>query len=168
VSTSSFFLSLLSTSKYGYSIVFPNISLGVKGDGRFYYEARVVESNGLARIGWTTEDGSLLVGTDAFGFGYGSDIDNYGESFGEGDVIGCFLDLTQRTIRWAKNGHPFGDAYHLPDNFATVLASNGSPVARRIAFFPTVALNNSTVELNFGDSQFSYFPGVYLLRYSYH
>ncbi|VUZ42998.1 unnamed protein product [Hymenolepis diminuta] len=150
---------------------------GVKGEGRFYYEARVIESNGLARIGWTTEDGNLLVGTDAFGFGYGSDadgfglscqqgkrmhnneIDNYGESFGEGDVIGCFLDLIQRTIRWAKNGHPFGDAYRLPDNFATTLASNGSPVTLRVAFFPTVALNNSTVELNFGDSQFSYFPG---------
>ncbi|KAH9281428.1 Band 4.1-like protein 2 [Echinococcus granulosus] len=150
---------------------------GVRGEGRFYYEARVIESNGLARIGWTTEDGSLLVGTDSFGFGYGSDcegfglsgqqgkrmhnneIDNYGESFGEDDVIGCFLDLTQRTVRWAKNGHPFGDAYRLPDDFATAFAANGSPVARRVAFFPTVALNNSTVELNFGDSQFSYFPG---------
>lgn len=150
---------------------------GVRGEGRFYYEARVVESNGLSRIGWTTEDGSLLVGTDSFGFGYGSDcegfglsgqqgkrlhnneIDNYGESFGEDDVIGCFLDLTQRTIRWAKNGHPFGDAYRLPDDLDTAFAAGASPVARRVAFFPTVALNNSTVELNFGDSQFSYFPG---------
>ncbi|KAL5106279.1 hypothetical protein TcWFU_006249 [Taenia crassiceps] len=150
---------------------------GVKGEGRFYYEARVIESNGLARIGWTTEDGSLLVGTDSFGFGYGSDcdgfglsgqqgkrlhnneIDNYGESFGEDDVIGCFLDLTQRTIRWAKNGHSFGDAYRLPDDLATAFAANTSSVARCVAFFPTVALNNSTVELNFGDSQFSYFPG---------
>ena len=82
------------------------------------------------------------------------------QSFGEGDVIGCFLDLTQRTVRWAKNGHPFDDAYRLPDNFAAALATNGSPVVGRVAFFPTVALNNSTVELNFGDSQFSYFPGV--------
>lgn len=98
---------------------------------------------------------------------HNNEIDNYGESFGEGDVIGCFLDLIQRTIRWAKNGHPFGDAYRLPDNFATTLASNGSPVTLRVAFFPTVALNNSTVELNFGDSQFSYFPGVGLLKQSY-
>ncbi|VDD76885.1 unnamed protein product [Mesocestoides corti] len=153
---------------------------GVKGEGRYYYEARVIESNGLARIGWTTEDGSLVVGTDRFGFGYGSDnegfglsgqqgkrmhnndIDNYGESFGEGDVIGCFLDLTQRTFKWAKNGHPFGDAYRLPADFNAALAngSGAATAAKKVAFFPTVALNNSTVECNFGDSQFSYFPGV--------
>lgn len=57
---------------------------GVRGEGRFYYEARVIESNGLARIGWTTEDGSLLVGTDSFGFGYGSDCEGFGLSGQQG------------------------------------------------------------------------------------
>lgn len=44
----------------------------------------MIESNGLARIGWTTEDGNLLVGTDAFGFGYGSDAEGFGLSGPQG------------------------------------------------------------------------------------
>ncbi len=57
---------------------------GVKGEGRFYFEARVVEANGLTRIGWTTEDGKLLLGTDRFGFGYGADPDGFGLSGQQG------------------------------------------------------------------------------------
>nr|VZI24879.1 unnamed protein product [Spirometra erinaceieuropaei] len=146
---------------------------GVLGEGRFYYEARVVEPRGLARFGWATEDGQLILGTDRFGFAYGADhegfglngqqgkrihnneINNYGESFAEDDIIGCFLDLTQQTVKWAKNGHSFGDAYRLPADVCAAFTSGGTPVA----LFPAVSLIDSTVELNFGDSQFRYFPG---------
>lgn len=76
-------------------------------------------------------------------------------------MIGCFLDLTQRVFKWAKNGHPFGDAYRLPIDFNPSLNTTGGG-HEDVAFFPAVSLNNSTVEFNFGDSQFSYFPGVCL------
>ena len=98
-------------------IFLPFYFQGVKGEGRFYFEARVIESNGLTRVGWTTEDGSLLVGTDAFGFGYGSDadgfgisgqqgkrmhnneIDNYGE-VGSPFCYGFFIVLSRDGICW--------------------------------------------------------------------
>lgn len=49
---------------------------GVKDAGKYYYEARPLES-GMARIGWSTEDGSLDLGTDGNGFGYGADHDGF-------------------------------------------------------------------------------------------
>lgn len=57
-----------------------------------------IESFFLRRIGWTT-DNSTGLGEDSQSFGYGSTgkkvfnnkFEQYGESYGPGDVIGCFL-----------------------------------------------------------------------------
>ncbi|KAG5442556.1 Band 4.1-like protein 3 [Clonorchis sinensis] len=142
---------------------------GIRGPGRFYFEATPLEDTGLCRIGWSTEDASLNLGTDRFGFGYGADndgfglngqqgkrmhcdeIENYGEAFTKDDVIGCFLDTIEHTVKWSKNGIDFGEAYHIPpDLFQSATAA---------AFFPTVSLLNSTVEFNFGDKRFQFYPG---------
>ncbi|TNN07650.1 Band 4-like protein, partial [Schistosoma japonicum] len=143
---------------------------GIRGLGRFYYEVTPIESTGLWRIGWSTDDGNLIVGTDHHGFGYGADnegfglngqqgkrihgdeIENYGEAYAKDDVIGCFLDTIEHTIKWSKNGLEFGDAYRFP---AELLHAKSST-----ALYPTVSLLNSTVELNFGEKPFKYYPGV--------
>ncbi|CAE7865177.1 Ddx1, partial [Symbiodinium microadriaticum] len=84
------------------------------------FEVTVVQ--GLVRLGWSTAHGSLDLGKDrGEGFphvGYGGTgkvcvcgaFSNYGESFGQGDVISCELFLSQG--RWAaafaKNGSVMG------------------------------------------------------------
>lgn len=79
--------------------------------GRYYYEAHVTDE-GLCRVGWSTLNASHDVGTDAESFGFGGtgkmshrrQFDSYGEAFGKGDTIGCFLDLDNGSISWSKNG----------------------------------------------------------------
>lgn len=79
--------------------------------GKYYYEAKVTD-DGLCRVGWSTALASYDIGTDAESFGFGGtgkkshrrQFDDYGESFGLNDVLGCYLDLDNRTICWSKNG----------------------------------------------------------------
>ncbi|VEL06765.1 unnamed protein product [Protopolystoma xenopodis] len=139
---------------------------GVFGPGRFYFEATPLEAIGLCRVGWSTEEANLLLGTDAFGFGYGADtegfgisgqqgkrmhndeIENYGEAFFKSDVIGCLLDTIEGTVKWTRNGVEFGIGYTLPPQ-----------MLQNSCFFPAASLLNSTVEFNFGALAFKHFPG---------
>ena len=110
--------------------------------GEYYWECHILPSkdpNAHVRIGWSTEKGELQapVGYDKFSFAYrdieGSKVhnsqrvDHYGESFGRGDVIGCYLYITNHTeageeegqsqptrqneIRFFKNGKDQGVAF---------------------------------------------------------
>eukprot|EP00891_Asterochloris_glomerata_P008135 jgi/Astpho2/8135/e_gw1.00120.119.1_t len=76
--------------------------------GCYYYEVKVTHlgSSGHARVGWATRKGELQapVGYDAHSFAYrdseGSKVhkslrEDFGESFGEGDVIGCLLYMPE-------------------------------------------------------------------------
>ena len=64
------------------------------------------------RVGFATEDGKLEIGTDANSWGFGGTgkkswkrkFENYGESFKEGDTIGCYLDFEEKAISFSKNG----------------------------------------------------------------
>ncbi|KAF6772353.1 hypothetical protein AHF37_08499 [Paragonimus kellicotti] len=51
---------------------------GIRGPGRFYFEITPLEQIGLCRVGWSTEDANLNLGTDWFGFGYGADNEGFG------------------------------------------------------------------------------------------
>ena len=61
---------------------------GVINKGKYYYEATVTDE-GLCRIGWSTIDSALDLGTDRLGYGFGGtgkksnnrQFDNYGEVF---------------------------------------------------------------------------------------
>ncbi|KAF5403360.1 hypothetical protein PHET_03201 [Paragonimus heterotremus] len=143
---------------------------GIRGPGRFYFEITPLEQIGLCRVGWSTEEANLNLGTDWFGFGYGADnegfglngqqgkrmhndeIENYGEAFTKDDVIGCFLDTIEHTIKWSKNGIDFEDAYHISTDPSTIPAGIAT-------YFPAISLLNSTVEFNFGYKPFQYYPG---------
>ena len=67
---------------------------------------------GLCRVGWSTALAGYDIGTDGESFGFGGtgkmshrhQFTDYGESFGLNDVLGCCLDLDERTIAWSKNG----------------------------------------------------------------
>lgn len=113
--------------------------------GKVYYEA-IISDEGLCRVGWATPFGNLDIGTDKQTFGYGGTgkrshnktFEDYGESFGLNDAIGCLLDLDNRTISYTKNGQPLGDAFILPTNL------KGQPI------HPAVVLKNAEILLNFG------------------
>jgi ATP-dependent RNA helicase DDX1 len=121
--------------------------------GKVYFEA-TVRDEGLCRIGWATLSSSLDVGTDKTSFGYGGtgkkshakSFEDYGESFGLKDTIGCWLDCDSGEIGFSKNGKNLGKA------FSVAGALRGQPL------FPAVSLKNAELVLNFGESNMAYTP----------
>ena len=119
---------------------------GVSGKGRYYYEA-IVTDEGLCRVGFSTEQARLDLGTCEYGYGYGGtgkksnkkQFDDYGGPFGKGDVIGCYLDLENMEISYTKNGSDLGLAFAINRH-----QYNDS-------FFPAVVLKNAEMQFNFGD-----------------
>lgn len=59
------------------------------------------------------------------------------ESFGQGDVIGCFLDLSKGVVGFSKNGKYLGDAFQLDS------------AAAAGALFPAVVLKQARVRQKF-------------------
>ena len=119
---------------------------GVCGNGRYYYEA-IVTDEGLCRVGFSTEQALLDLGTCQFGYGYGGtgkksnkkQFDEYGGPFGKGDTIGCYLDLENMEISYTKNGEDLGLAFAINRN------------QYKDAFYPAVVLKNAEMQFNFGD-----------------
>ncbi|ETN69369.1 DEAD/DEAH box helicase [Necator americanus] len=128
---------------------------GVHTKGKYYYEAKITR-DGLCRIGWSTLRASLDLGAEDESFGFGGTgmkstqrkFEKYGESFTTGDVMGCYLDLDNGRIWWSKNGKEFEIAFRLDAKFS-------SPHA---ALHPAVLVQNSSLELNFGDTPFAFPP----------
>ncbi|XP_043474736.1 ATP-dependent RNA helicase Ddx1 [Leptopilina heterotoma] len=126
---------------------------GIQGNGKFFFES-VVTDEGLCRVGWSTAQAALDLGTDKFGFGFGGtgkksnarQFDSYGESFGMHDVIGCLLDLQKGEIRFMKNGVDLGTAFTL------------NPQQKQMTYFPAVVLKNAEMSFNFGAQPFKHPP----------
>ena len=127
-------------------------TVGVFG-GKIYYEV-TVKDEGLSRVGWSTLSGSLDIGTDGATFGFGGTgkkshkrkFEDYGESFGLDDTIGCWLDCEVGDIGFCKNGRNLGVAFSIP------------PALRGHPLFPTVCLKNAEVAINFGNVPFAFPP----------
>uniref|UniRef100_A0A8R1XN51 ATP-dependent RNA helicase n=1 Tax=Onchocerca volvulus TaxID=6282 RepID=A0A8R1XN51_ONCVO len=124
---------------------------GIVGKGKFYYEGTVTD-DGLCRLGWSTANAVLDLGTDKNGFGYGGtgkksynkQFENYGTSFTLGDTIGCMLDLDNATIAFSKNGQHLGKAFDIPQTL------------RNTALYPAVVLKNAEIRFNFGETEFKH------------
>ncbi|XP_051934842.1 heterogeneous nuclear ribonucleoprotein U-like protein 1 [Hippocampus zosterae] len=111
----------------------------------------------VVRIGWSLNHCSTQLGEEPFSFGYGgtgkksSDCKfaDYGERFGENDVIGCYIDFDQGDeveMGFSKNGVELGVAFK----------TTKEELAGR-ALFPHVLVKNCAVEFNFGQKE-PYFP----------
>lgn len=126
---------------------------GVLGSGKYFFEATVTDE-GLCRIGWSTSQAALDLGTDKFGYGFGGtgkksnakQFDNYGEAFGMHDVIGCFLDLMKGEIKFTKNGMDLGVAFIL------------NAQQKSQTYYPAVVLKNAEMAFNFGAQPFKHPP----------
>ncbi|KAJ0021911.1 hypothetical protein NQD34_009401 [Periophthalmus magnuspinnatus] len=111
----------------------------------------------VVRVGWSLNHCSTQLGEEPFSFGYGgtgkksSDCKfaDYGERFGENDVIGCYIDFEsgdEVEMSYSKNGVSLGVAFR----------TTKEALAGR-ALFPHVLVKNCAVEFNFGQKE-PYFP----------
>ncbi|XP_061575879.1 heterogeneous nuclear ribonucleoprotein U-like protein 1 isoform X2 [Cololabis saira] len=144
-------------------------SHGVTG-GRVCYEMKINEEipvkhlpssepdPHVVRIGWSLNHCSTQLGEEAFSFGYGgtgkksSDCKfaDFGEKFGENDVIGCYIDFDsgdEVEMGYSKNGVQLGVAFR----------TTKEALAGR-ALFPHVLVKNCAVEFNFGQRREPFFP----------
>ena len=138
---------------------------GARG-GKVCYEVLVLENTQvsakattpvqlqhLLRVGWSAVSQTYDLGDEACSYGYGGTgkssqggrFVNYGQPFGVGDVITCYLDLDgpQRSISFAKNGHHLGTCFPLAPDV----------VHRAGALFPHILCKNVKVRCNFGRSR---------------
>ncbi|KAM4020940.1 heterogeneous nuclear ribonucleoprotein U-like protein 1 [Anomaloglossus baeobatrachus] len=136
--------------------------------GRVCFEIRITEEIAVGhlpasepdphvvRVGWSLDKSSTQLGEEMYSYGYGgtakkstnSKFENYGETFAENDVIGCFIDFEVRgdiEISFSKNGRHFGTAFRV---------SRGS--VGNQAFFPHILVKNCCVEFNFGQRDESF------------
>merc|ERR1719391_496013 len=126
---------------------------GVTSRGKYYFEA-TVKDEGLCRVGFSTDQASLDLGTCKFSFGFGGtgkksnnkQFDSYGRAFGKEEVIGCYLDLDSLEIYYTINGEDHGLAFSINNSF------------RGNTFYPAVVLKNAEMQFNFGDSPFKHKP----------
>ncbi|KAI5627764.1 ATP-dependent RNA helicase DDX1 [Silurus asotus] len=123
------------------------------GAGKYYYEVSC-HDQGLCRIGWSTSQAALDLGTDKFGFGFGGtgkkshnkQFDSYGEEFTMHDTIGCYIDLEKGHMSFSKNGNDLGLAFEIPKNLMSQ------------PFFASCVLKNAELKFNFGGEPFKNTP----------
>lgn len=157
-----------SLSKNGFSYLWAGAraNKGAKG-GKIGYEVKISgfkETNlpetekpvNAIRIGWSIENSSLQLGESSLSYGFestgkvcaSSSFFDYGTAFGEGDVIGTYLDLESepKTLTYTKNGEDLGVAMSLTVNL------------EEKPLFPHIMIRNVKVECNFGENDETWFP----------
>eukprot|EP00756_Hemistasia_phaeocysticola_P022661 Hpha_TRINITY_DN15848_c2_g1::TRINITY_DN15848_c2_g1_i1::g.188968::m.188968/K13177/DDX1; ATP-dependent RNA helicase DDX1 len=115
--------------------------------GKWYYEMRITDE-GLCRVGWSTREANLVLGTDRQGFAYGgtgkraynNQFDDWGEAYGKGDIITCLADFDKKEIAFMKNGKNLGKAFAIPSSI----------VEKGEALHPALCSKSATIEVNFG------------------
>uniref|UniRef100_A0A4W5JZN8 ATP-dependent RNA helicase DDX1 n=1 Tax=Hucho hucho TaxID=62062 RepID=A0A4W5JZN8_9TELE len=121
--------------------------------GKYYYEVSC-HDQGLCRIGWSTSQAALDLGTDKYGFGFGGtgkkshnkQFDSYGEEFTMHDTMGCYLDLDNGHLSFSKNGTDLGLAFEIP------------ALLKNQPFFASCVLKNAELKFNFGGEEFKNAP----------
>ncbi|NXY51522.1 HNRL2 protein, partial [Ceuthmochares aereus] len=112
----------------------------------------------LFRVGWSVDFSHSQLGNDEFSYGYDSrglkvengQFEEFGESFGENDVIGCFVNFEGEEVvelSFSKNGEEVGTAFRIPKEL----------LGER-ALLPHVLCKSCVVELNFGQKEEPFFP----------
>lgn len=112
----------------------------------------------VVRVGWSLDSCSTQLGEQMFSYGYGGTgkkstnfkFQDYGEKFGENDVIGCYIDFNSHEhvkISFSKNGRWLDVAFQISKD----------ELAGR-ALFPHILVKNCAVKFNFGQCIEPFFP----------
>jgi ATP-dependent RNA helicase DDX1 len=124
-------------------------------EGKHFFETTVC-GDGICRFGWSTKAAHLELGRDGHGFGYGgtgkkshnNEFLDYGQKYGNGDVLTCMIDFDAMVISYLLNGQSLGDAFSLDKKF------------KESVFFPAFCVKNCGFSVSFGPSvRFSAPPG---------
>ncbi|KAG8437989.1 hypothetical protein GDO86_008613 [Hymenochirus boettgeri] len=135
-------------------------------NGKFCFEVKITENlpqkegsteGPLLRVGWSVEKSSPQLGEDDLSFAYdgrglkvtSSNFENYGESFGENDVIGCFADIEGdlAKLSFSKNGEDLGLGFQIEKG-----TLEDQPL------FPHVVCKGCAFEVNFGQKEEAWHP----------
>ncbi|XP_071161899.1 ryanodine receptor-like [Mytilus edulis] len=119
--------------------------------GKWYYEFEVL-TPGFMKVGWTKVDSSPCVEIGLDGSSYGFDGllgrkwnqggEQYGKIWQAGDIIGCMLDLNDKTCTFSLNGEL------MMDNLGQEIAFRGIDVAD---YVPAMTMGvYQQAKLNFG------------------
>ncbi|XP_055799325.1 heterogeneous nuclear ribonucleoprotein U-like protein 1 isoform X2 [Salvelinus fontinalis] len=112
----------------------------------------------VVRIGWSLDTCNTQLGEEPFSYGYGGTgkksskckFEDYGEKFGENDVLGCYIDFNsgeEVEMAFSKNGKWLDVAFRVPRE----------ELAER-PLFPHVLVKNCAIEFNFGQKEEPFFP----------
>ena len=123
--------------------------------GKWYYEVELLTA-GRMLIGWghaSKLDAFYPVGTDTNGYGFDgmnarrfhqNISDGFGKVWAKNDVVGCMIDLHDKTISFSLNGEL------MLDNFGNETAFDGLEVDE-IGFVPVLtSFSGQKARLNFG------------------
>lgn len=122
--------------------------------GKWYYEVKLIMS-GQMQFGWCTSSYHPNKGNGSF-WGYdcsrqqkfctnGGDGEKFGEYCANGDILGCSLDMENKTIQYWKNGKDLGTA------FTNVIPEPGGRLTPYIGLSRRVS-----VLFNFGRETFAF------------
>uniref|UniRef100_A0A5F8GKF9 Heteroous nuclear ribonucleoprotein U like 2 n=1 Tax=Monodelphis domestica TaxID=13616 RepID=A0A5F8GKF9_MONDO len=167
----------VSKDRYGgqplFSEKFPTLWSGARSTygvtkGKVCFEAKVTQNLplkegctevSLLRVGWSVDFSRPQLGEDEFSYGFdgrglkaeNGQFEEYGQAFGENDVIGCFANFKSEEVElsFSKNGDDLGIAFRV---------SKESLNER--ALLPHVLCKNCVVELNFGQKEEPFFPSA--------
>uniref|UniRef100_A0A4W5QY41 Heterogeneous nuclear ribonucleoprotein U-like 1 like n=1 Tax=Hucho hucho TaxID=62062 RepID=A0A4W5QY41_9TELE len=112
----------------------------------------------VVRIGWSLDTCNTQLGEEPFSYGYGGTgkksskckFEDYGEKFGENDVLGCYIDFDsgeEVEMAFSKNGKWLDVAFRV----------SREELAER-PLFPHVLVKNCAIEFNFGQKEKPFFP----------
>ncbi|XP_071193942.1 heterogeneous nuclear ribonucleoprotein U-like protein 1 isoform X2 [Salvelinus alpinus] len=112
----------------------------------------------VVRIGWSLDTCNTQLGEEPFSYGYGGTgkksskckFEDYGEKFGENDVLGCYIDFNsgeEVDMAFSKNGKWLDVAFRV----------SREELAER-PLFPHVLVKNCAIEFNFGQKEEPFFP----------
>ncbi|CAH8435934.1 unnamed protein product [Heterobilharzia americana] len=122
--------------------------------GKWYYEAEILTS-GFMRVGWAKKSAppDLIIGSSNSSFAFAAhqarkwhrNGSTYGTVCQPGDVIGCMLDLIDKTISFSLNGELMMDPLGLEIAFKHIKVDEG--------YVPAFSLGSGQqVKINYGNN----------------
>ena len=125
------------TSKFDFRSYRSEKTYAVSSD-KWYFEVEILSEGGVIKVGWATLDFSPSgqLGYDDFSYAYdcssgkkinSGSVESFGKQVNVGDIIGCLLDLHDKTVSFSLNGELLLDASGNEMAFSDIIESSYVP-----------------------------------------